>query len=113
MVRYIQEAANRGVGLRGMENINAVYVDAQAEKEKEEKEEPVEEEPVKAEPEEEVTEPVEEIVESEKPIVEEPEEEKEAGIPAIILIPALIISFLIGLRMRRMKKKDADLGLKE
>ena len=106
IVRYIQEAADRGVGLKGMENINAVYVDAQAVKEKEE---PVEEkeEPVEAEPEEEVTEPVDELVESEEPIsVEEPEEENEAGIPAVILIPALIISFLIGLRMRRMKKKE-------
>jgi uncharacterized protein (DUF362 family) len=111
VVRYIQEAADRGVGLKGMENINTIYVDAQAEKEK--KEAPVEEEekeePVEAEPEEEVR---EEVVESEEPIsVEEPEteEEKEAGIPAVILIPALIISFLIGLRMRRMKKKDVDM----
>ncbi|MBU7045558.1 MAG: DUF362 domain-containing protein [Theionarchaea archaeon] len=107
-VQYIEEAADRGVGLKGMENINAVYVDAQAKKE--EKEEPVEEteEPVEAEPEEEVTEEVEEVVESEEPIsVEEPvEEENEAGIPAVILIPALVISFLIGLRMRRMKKKE-------
>ncbi|MBU7011039.1 MAG: hypothetical protein HXS46_10140, partial [Theionarchaea archaeon] len=47
-------------------------------------------------------------VEEPEPIVEDTGEEKEAGIPAVILIPALIVSFLIGLRMRRMKKKEKD-----
>ncbi|MBU7018301.1 MAG: DUF362 domain-containing protein [Theionarchaea archaeon] len=111
VVRYIQEAADRGVGLKGMENINAMYVDAQAkEEEKEELVEEEKEEPVEAEPEEEVIEePVEEVVESEEPVsAGEPaeEEENEAGIPAVILIPALIVSFLIGLRMRRMKRRE-------
>lgn len=108
-IRYIRRASELGVGVMDVERITTMYVDAQEVKEDQEQEEGQEQ------PEEHVEEDVEEQPETEAPHVEEPEpivedtgEEKEAGIPAVILIPALIVSFLIGLRMRRMKKKEKD-----
>jgi uncharacterized protein (DUF362 family) len=94
-IRYIRRAASLGVGQMDMNKINTMYVDAQ------EAAEPVEQE-------EEEAEPVESIFEEKEEVGIEPvdTEEKEAGIPAIILIPALVISFLIGLRMRRKNRKE-------
>ncbi len=104
-IRYIRRASELGVGVMDAEKITTMYVDAQEVKEKQEVQEPEEPE-----------EHVEEQPETEAPLIEEPEpitedtgEEKEAGIPAVILIPALIVSFLIGLRMRGMKKKEEDM----
>ena len=113
-VGYINAAVRHGLGEKDLDKVNKVYVDAQKVKEEaaetteesEETEETEEEQPA----EEETPEPVVEQTETPEPIMEEPqsEEEKEAGIPAIILIPALVVSFLIGLRMRRMKKRDSE-----
>lgn len=113
-IRYIKMAADLGIGQKDMDRINTVYVDAQkavgeaeeAEEVQEVQEETPEPEPAGEEPVSEGT-PEPEVSEEEPVIIEE-EEEKEAGIPAVILVMAGIVSFLIGLRMRRMKKKEEE-----
>lgn len=103
-VDYIRRASDLGVGEMDVNKVGITYVDAQ-ESEKEviqQTPEPVESEaPVSETPE--VTESPAEVVVDE-PV--EKEEEKEAGIPAVILIPALIVAFLIGLRMRKKPKEE-------
>jgi uncharacterized protein (DUF362 family) len=109
-IEYITAASSHGIGNMDMDRINTVYVDAQQVEEPAEEPQPAEtqtpeptETPV---PESEI-----EVAEPEEPILEkEPVDmgEKEAGIPAVILIPALVVSFLIGLRIKRMKKKEDE-----
>jgi len=112
VIRYIRMAADLGIGQKEMDRINTVYVDAQKavaeaeeaeEGQEEAQEETPEPEPVGEEPVSEET-PEPEVSEEEPVVIGE--EEKEAGIPAVILVMAGIVSFLIGLRMRRMKKKE-------
>ncbi len=107
-IGYIKRAADLGVGEIDVNNVNTVYVDASEavfqEPEEAVEPEPESEEVVESLPPEEVPPPAEEVVieESAKEY-----EDKEVGIPAVILIPALVVSFLIGLRMRR-KPKDTE-----
>ena len=109
-IDYITAASSHGIGNMDMDRINTVYVDAQQVGEPTKEPQPAETQT--PEPTETLApEPEIEVAESEEPILEEePVDtgEKEAGLPAVILIPALVVSFLIGLRMRRMKKKEDE-----
>ena len=109
-IDYITAASSHGIGNMDMDRINTVYVDAQQVGEPTKEPQPAETQT--PEPTETLApEPEIEVAESEEPILEEePVDtgEKEAGIPAVILIPALVVSFLIGLRMRGMKKKEDE-----
>ena len=106
-IGYIKKAAALGLGTMDMDAINTTYVDAQQKKSPPETKASGPEETEPAGPEESEV-PESEPETSSEPVIEEmepEEEEKEAGIPAIILIPAVIVSFVIGLRMRRMRRK--------
>lgn len=111
-IEYITNAAELGIGQPDTEKINTVYVDAQKSVSSET---PMESRPPESDTES-TAEPhqtAEPQPESEKPVQltppkSEPEPEKEAGIPFILLIPVLIVSFLIGLRMRNHHENPED-----
>jgi uncharacterized protein (DUF362 family) len=111
-VRYIEAGYELGLGEMDLDRVQMVYVDAQKRSEKGQQVEsgeaaPSDQEPVSSEEEsEKKTQPVEEpLLEQEEGKEEDVEEENEVGIPAILLIPAIIVSILIGLRMRRHNVK--------
>lgn len=112
-VRYIWAGYELGLGEMDLDKVQMVYVDAQKGAEKGQQGEPGEaapsdQEPVSSEEESEekangvVEEP---LLEQEEEKEEDVDEENEVGIPAILLIPAIIVSILIGLRMRRHNVK--------
>jgi uncharacterized protein (DUF362 family) len=78
-IEYITKAAELGIGQPDTEKINIIYVDAQ--------EPALFETPAETAP---------------------AESEKEVGIPFILVIPIMIISFLIGLRMRNHNKPKKE-----
>jgi uncharacterized protein (DUF362 family) len=111
-VRYIRAGYELGLGEMDLGKVHMVYVDAQKKDEEGQQVEPGEaapsdQEPVSSEEEsEEKAKPIEEpLFEQGEEKEEDTEEENEVGIPAILLIPAIIVSILIGLRMRRHNMK--------
>lgn len=108
-VDYLRAAYDLGLGEMDMGKVTTRYVDAQVETKPPETTKPAETKPPETKSAE-TTKPEEtEPSETEPPAEEEEtEEEKEAGIPTIILIPAIIVSFLIGLRMRRKNKDEKE-----
>lgn len=111
-VRYIEAGYELGLGEMDLDKVQIVYVDAQKEVKEGQQGEPggaapSEQEPVSSEEEsEEKAQPIEEpFLEQEEEKEEDVDEENEVGIPAILLIPAIIVSILIGLRMRRHNMK--------
>jgi uncharacterized protein (DUF362 family) len=103
-VRYIAKAADLGIGCMDIDKISTIYVDAQQKStgQPTETKKPAESPATQEEP-------AEEWSETAPPEIapEEPEsEENEAGIPPIILVPAIIISLLIGLRLRKKEDKN-------
>jgi uncharacterized protein (DUF362 family) len=100
-VRYIVRAADLGVGCMDMDEITTVYVDAQQKPTKHtETKKPVESPTTQESPAEKWSETAPPEIPSEEP----GSEEHDAGILPIILLPAIIVSLLIGLRLR--KKED-------
>lgn len=104
-IGYIERASELGLGEMNMDRINIVYVDAQeTESERVETKAPETAPPGTTPPE---TEPEREPERSETgPPAIIPEEEQEARIPAFILVPAAMVAFLIGMRMRRKKDEE-------
>jgi uncharacterized protein (DUF362 family) len=99
-IGYIEKASELGLGQMNIDKINVVYVDAQEtgtepEETKAPETSPPETTPPETSPERSGTPP---------PATPGETIEEEAGIPAFILVPAAIVAFLIGLRMRRKKE---------
>ncbi|MGC1122879.1 MAG: DUF362 domain-containing protein [Candidatus Methanofastidiosia archaeon] len=112
-VGYVRAGYELGLGEMDLDRVHMVYVDAQKKGKEGKKVETGE----VALSDQEASPSEGELEEKDKGAVEEPlleqeekgeeivEEENEAGIPAILLIPAIIVSILIGLRMRRQNVK--------
>ena len=98
-VRYIRAGYDLGLGEIDLDKVQMIYVDVQKTQEGSQVE-PDEGAPSGLEP---VSSPEEFLSHEEEG--EEADEENEVGIPAILLVPAIVVSILIGLRMRRHSKE--------
>jgi uncharacterized protein (DUF362 family) len=107
-VRHIWAGYELGLGEMDLNTVHMVHVDAQKGAEKGQQAEPEgtapsDQEPVSSQEEsEEKAQPGEEpLLKHEEEKEENVEGENDVGIPAILLIPAIIVAILVGLRMRR------------